>query len=185
MTPTRIFLRLLYALAVTWLLVSLAVQFATFRGFAPGDDASLNRLIAIQHFGSLIVYFPALCVGRGLAGTFRPREYVQGILRHTSPFYRRAATVLLLYAGIVFLFCVVAGVSPQRYLGDGRKTADEARFAEYRLGQTHNLRLFSCLWVACCAVSVVIFASARRAASDSRRRVSETSSSTRLTVEDR
>lgn len=176
MTPTRFFLRLLYGLALAWLLVNLAVHFATFWGFAPGDDASQNRLIAILHFGLLLVYFPALCVGLALARTVRPREYVRGILRYTSPFYRKAASVLLLYAGIAFLFCAVQDAGTGSYFDYGGKVTDDLRFAEYRLGQAHELRLLSCFWIAGCVVAVVIFASANRAAGDGGRRASATDS---------
>jgi hypothetical protein len=168
MTPARIFIRLLYALAVIWLVASLAIHFATFWGIAPVGESSLNRMMAILHVGTLIVYFPALCIGRWLAGTFRPREYVQGAVRYASAFYKKAAAVLVGYAGVAFLFCLVAVSSPERYLKHGGGVVDNLRAVEFRSGQVYGLRLFSCIWIACCAIAVVILASAKNAPEDDR-----------------
>ena len=163
MAPAHIFLRLLYALAVIWLVVSLAIHFGTFWGIATADETSLNRMMVILHVGTLIVYFPALCIGRGLAGTFRPRKYIQGALRYASPFYKKAAAVLVGYAGVAFLFCLVAVSSPGRYLKHGGGVVDNLRAIEFRSGQIYELRLFSCAWIACCAIAAVILASANKA----------------------
>jgi len=168
MTPPRIFIRLLYAIAVTWLVVSLAIHFATFWGIAPAGESSLNRMMAILHVGTLIVYFPALCIGRWLAGTFRPREYVQGAVQYALPFYRKAAAVLVGYAGVAFLFCLVASSSPGRYLKHDGGVVDNLRAVEFRSGQVYGLRLFSCVWIACCAIAAVILASANNAPEDDR-----------------
>ncbi|MFZ0978554.1 MAG: hypothetical protein WAN23_04040 [Candidatus Acidiferrales bacterium] len=64
--------------------------------------------------------------------------------------------------------CLVAASSPGSYLKHGGGVVDNLGAVEFRSGQVYGLRLFSCVWIACCAIAAVILASANNAQEDDR-----------------
>jgi hypothetical protein len=161
MTLPRAFLRFLCLLAFGGLGASLVVHLATLRGV--GLQAR-DPYVWILHVGAMVVFFPALLIGRGLAGTFRPDEYARRAFRYAPASYRRATAVLVGYAGVSSFACLVLlNSGPARYLTAQGGDIDSLRALEFRSGQIYGLRLFSCAWIAAYAIALAILISARNA----------------------
>jgi hypothetical protein len=158
---SRTFLRLLFAVAVTGLCASLAIHIATFWGIA---SELKNPYIWRLHVFGLIILVLALLAGGGLAGTFRPRDYLRLAFRYTSAFHRRVAGALVTYAGITLFACLVLLDSgPAGYLFGRGGIADNIRAIEFRNEDMYALRLFTCGWIISYAVAAAILASAKNA----------------------